>query len=349
MKRVFCVLTALLLCFAVFSACSADKKNVLTVNESASVDRDVFSYFLNAAYYSGQNYSDDNCIEIATGESMKYLAVNTAFSESGKTLSPDEKAAVSKETNALWRIYGRYLREIGVSKDAFFKIKQYEYFREKLRLSLYDKDGSNPIAENIIKQYFTTNYVGIKYFYEELYTPVSDEKLQTMTANDKAAYEASKANAESRYKYISTIANYVNSGVYTIDDAFMAVTGEVSADISVSATVVGKNDASFSDEFIEAVFKQSEGSAFIITNLDRSCIYFIERVNLLDSQYDFYDTYRSRCLSAVSESLFVREINTWVQSYNTVRHMDIAKDCLSKIKKVNRNPYLNNEKYFLKK
>lgn len=348
MKRILSLFMVLTVIASVFTSCSSAKdKSVLTVNDEATVDTEIFTYFLNEAYNSGSGYTDEQCIEAATYEGMKYLAVNTQFASSGKTLSADEKAAVSKETNALWRMYGKYLTEIGVSKDAFFRIKQYEYCRENLRLSLYDTNGTQPISENYIKQYFTDNYVGIKYFYEELYTPLTDEQLNNMTENEKLSYEASKKNAESRYKFISTIADYVNGGVYTIDDAFMAVTGEVSADISVSATVVGRNDTSFSTEFVDVVFKQSVGSAFIITNAERSYIYFIERVDLLDSEYDFYDSYRERCLAAVSESYFTNEISSWVKAYNTVRHLDKAKKCLSKVKKVDKNKYNSIENCYL--
>lgn len=348
MKRTVCLFLSLLFLLSILSSCSGGGNNsVLTVNDKATVDSEIFSYFLNEAYYGGHGYTDEQCIEVATSEGMKYLAVNTAFALSGKTLSPDEKAAVSQETNALWRMYGDYLNDIGVSKDAFFKIKQYEYFRENLRAALYDTNGTNPISDGTLKQYFTMNYVGIKYFYEELYTPVSEDKLNAMTANEKAVYEASRNNAASRYSYISTIADYVNSGVYTIDDAFMAITGEVSADISVSATVVGKNDASFSKELIDAVFKQSVGSAFIITNADKSYVYFIERIDLLDAQYGFFDNYRSICLTAVSENLFVNEINSWVQSYSAVRHMNKANRCLSVIKKADRDKYTTMNKFYL--
>ena len=97
-----------------------------------------------------------------------------------------------------------------------------------------------------IKQYFTANYVGIKYFYEELYTVLSTEQYQALSASDKAAYDAEKKAAAERYDRNSEIANYVNSGMYNMDEAFMAVTGQVSADISVSAAVVGRNDSSFS-------------------------------------------------------------------------------------------------------
>lgn len=349
MKKTVAVLLLLALLLGLLPSCAGGQpKSVLTINETTDIDSEIFTYFLHDIYYSHSEYSDTQRIEYATSESLKYAAVNTRFAQLGEKLTPTEKAAVSSETNALWRLYGKYLTEIGVSKDTFFKIKQYEAYREKLRFALYDTDGSKPIPENYIKQYFTSNYVGIKYFYEELYTPVSESTLSAMSESDKAAYEATKKTAEERYQTISGIANYVNSGVYTIDEAFMAITGEVSADISVSATVVGKTDSSFSPEFIEAVFKQSVGSAFIITNSDKSYLYFIERVDLLDPEYSFYQEYRKTCLAAVSESYFTSEINSWVQSYSAVRHLDAAKACLKNIKSVDRSQYVGTDQYVFK-
>ena len=318
---------------------------MLTVNDIADVDAEIFTYFLNDAYYSQNGYTETQCIELATSESLKYIAVNTRFSQTVGSLTLNEKADLSKEVNSLWRIYGDYLKEIGVSKDSFFKIKQYEYCKENLRFSLYDKDGTQPINEEYIQQYFTTNYVGIKYFYQELYTVKSEKEIAAMTDYDRQVYESAKKSAQERYDYISTLANYVNSSVYTMNEAFMVATGEVYADVNVSATVLDKKSSSFSSEFIDAVTKQSVGSAFIITNAEKSYIYLIERIDLLDTKYDFYSQYRDECLRAVSEGYFNNEISTWVQSYSAVRHLSVAKKCLSAIKKVDRSKYVGAEGY----
>ena len=125
----------------------------------------------------------------------------------------------------------------------------------------------------------------------------------------------------------------------------MAVTGQVSADISVTTAVVGRNDTAFTKEFIDAVFRQPVGSAFIITNADKSYMYFVERVDLLDTKYDFYSQYRDTCLMAVSESFFVGEINSWIQSCQAVRHMTEAKQCFSRIKNADRSGYVGTENY----
>lgn len=345
MKKIIATFTAIIICIVTLPSCSVKNKSVITINEDTDIDNQIFTYFLNEAYYSSDSITENECIEQATGECLKYAAVNTQFSKTGKTLSLDEKAEISKEVNSLWRLYGDYYTEIGISKDTYFKIKQYEACKENLRFSLYDTNGTNPINEEYIKQYFATNYVGIKYFYQELYTVADDTKISNMSADEKKAYETEKENALQRYNSISEIANYVNSGVYTMDEAFMAVTGQVSADISVSATVVSKNDTSFSPEFIDAVFNQSIGSAFIITNSEKSYLYFIERVNLLDEKYDFYSQYRDTCLKEVSENLFINEINTWVQSYNAVRHLSQAQKCLKNIQNIDRSKYIGTDNY----
>lgn len=318
---------------------------MLTVNNITDVDSEIFTYFLNEAYYSDNNYTENDCIELATSESLKYIAVNTRFAQTAGSLTLDEKAELSKEINALWRIYGDYLTEIGVSKDAFFKIKQYEYCKENLQFSLYDTNGTQPINEAYIQQYFTTNYVGIKYFYQELYTVKSQSEIDAMSDYDRQVYEAAKKSAQERYEYISTLANYVNSSVYTMNEAFMAATGEIYADVSVSASVINKQSSPFSPEFTDAVTKQTVGSAFIITNADKSYIYLIERIDLLDTKYDFYSQYRDECLKAVSENYFNNEISTWIQSYNAVRHLSVADKCLSNIKKVDRSKYVGTDGY----
>lgn len=346
MKKLLSLLIVLSIVLCSLPSCAfGGKRSVIEINEATEIDTEIFSYFLNDVYYKYDDISDSQYIELATSECLEYIAVNTKFAENGKALTLREKADISKETNSLWRIYGDYFLEIGVSKDTFFKIKQYECYKENIRFALYDTDGTNPINEEYIKQYFTTNYVGIKYFYEELYTVISEAEYNSLSDYDKSVYDAARKSAEERYKYISEIANYVNSSVYTMDEAFMAVTGEVSADIRVSADVVSKTDSSFSEEFVNAVFMQAVGSAFIITNADRSYVYFIERVDLLNSQYGFYEEYRKECLEKVSEGFFISEINNWIKSYKAVRHLSAAEKCLNAIKKVDRSKYAGTENY----
>lgn len=346
MKKLLSLMIILSILLCSLPSCSfGGKRSVIEINNTTDIDTEIFSYFLNDVYYKYDGISDSEYIERATSECLEYIAVNTRFAQNGQSLSPREKADISNETNALWRIYGDYFLEIGVSKDTFFKIKQYEFYKENIRLALYDTDGTNPINEDYIKQYFTTNYVGIKYFYEEIYTVISDEQYNALSDYDKSVYDASKKSAEERYKYISEIANYVNSSVYTMDEAFMAVSGEVSADIRVSADVVSKVGSSFSEDFVNAVFKQAVGSAFIITNTDKSYVYFIERVDLLDPQYGFYEEYRSECLKAVSENFLINEINSWITSYKAVRQLSTAEKCLRTIRNVDRSKYTGTDDY----
>lgn len=346
MKKIISLfIVCALLCMSLCSCSFLGNSEVITINNNTVIDKEIFTYFLNEAYYSSEGMTQSACIDIATSDCLEYAAVNTQFSIRGGTLSANEKADVSRETNALWRMWGDYLTQIGVSKDTFFKIKQYEYFRKELCYAIYDTDGEKPMNEDYIRQYFTANYVGIKYFYEELYTVLTPEQYNALDATDRAAYNNAKSEAQKRYDANSQIANYVNSNVYTMDEAFMAVTGQVSADISATTAVVGKNDTSFTKEFIDAVFKQPVGSAFIITNADKSYMYFIERVDLLDEKYDFYSQYRDTCLINVSETFFVSEINSWIQSCQAVRHMTEAKQCFNRIKNADRSKYVGTENY----
>lgn len=346
MKKLLSLLIVLSITLCCLTSCNlSGKKTVIEINETTLIDTEIFSYFLNELYYEHEGISDAECIDRATSECLEYVAVNTHFAKNGGTLSAKEKADVSNETNALWRIYGDYYQAIGVSKETFFKIRQYDCIKENIRLALYDKDGTMPLNEEYIKQYFTANYVGIKYFYEELYKVLTPEQYNALTDYEKGVYDSQKKSAEDRYRYISEIANYVNSSVYTMDEAFMAVTGEVSADISVSAAVVSKTGSSFSEEFVKAVFNQAVGSAFIITNSDKSHVYFIERVDLLDDKYGFYEEYRAECLKKVSESFLINEINSWITSYKAVRHLSKAERCLKVIKNVDRSKYAGTENY----
>jgi|GEM_PF-2938643 hypothetical protein len=350
-NNIFSKITAIVLAVAVLfslTGCSRsqkEEKSVLTVNNQTEIPSGIFTYFLNMEYYSNTGLSDSDYIDRATNDSLKYLAVNSKAAEKNMTLSQSEKYKVSAETNALWRYYGKYLENIGVTKDDYFKIRQYETMREKIRFALFDKGGSEAINENYVKEYFKENYCAVKYFYRELYDLSTQAQIDNMTDEAKKAYEQRKKDAEKQYKSISNLATYVNSGIYTVDEAYMAVTGNVDKGVKVNTTIISKNDADFPAELVAAVFKQAQGSAFIITNSEKSYIYFIYKIGLFDEGNSYYDKYRKECLIGVSENYLENDISSWTKSFDAVRHTNVCSDCLNNVKGVDRSLFVGTDRY----
>ena len=340
MKRFLACICAcsILVCLGL-TACGSQPGAALTVNDSADIGSGIFSYFLNNELYSGAGAYDSDAISASTLDCLAYITVNSECASLGIRLGGTEKAECSLETNALWRLYSDYLTQIGVSKEDFFRIKQYEYLKEALRFALYDRGGYREIPDNDLKAYFNANYAGIKYYYESLYTVLSEDTLASMTQTQRADYAASAAAANERYDTFTKMATLVNSGQFTIDEAYMAATGDVNEGVSVNTTVVGADSTNFSAEFIDAVFSQYEGTTFIVTNADRSYIYFVERVGLFDEGDGLFDQYREECLINYSESFLTNEINTRSAGFKAVRHTDTVDACLERVKSVDRNKY----------
>ena len=329
---------AILTCLGL-TACGSQPGAALTVNGSADIDSEIFTYFLNNELYKNPDGYDSDAVSACTLDCLAYMTVNSECASLGIRLNGTEKAECSLETNALWRLYSGYLTQIGVSKDSFFKIKQYEYLKEALRFALYDRGGYREIPDNDLKAYFNANYAGIKYYYESLYTVLSPETLASMTQSQRDDYAVSVSAANERYDTFTKLATLVNSGQFTIDEAYMAATGDVNEGVSVSTTVVGTDSTNFSAEFIDAVCSQYEGTTFIVTNADRSYIYFVERVGLFDEGDGLFNDYREECLIKYSESFLTNEINTRSAGFKAVRHTDAVDECIRRVRSVDRSKY----------
>ncbi len=345
---------SLVCCLAVLIAglagCGGAKapEAALRVNEAADVDTELFTYFLSMQYYGGEAVGDAEKVEAATADCLAYLAVNTRFVGMGLALSQEDKAEVSLETDSLWRLYGGYLSALGVSKQTYFKVRQYLRMRENLEYALYDKDGVSPISDSYLREYFLQNYVGIKYFYEELYPEYTEQQLAALSDGQLKSLNERMNYAAERYQYISDLATYVNSGIYTIDQAYMAVTENVSENVSVETTVVSRSDTNFTREFITAVFKQASGSAFLVTNNSKSYVYFVQRVDLFSEGTDLFDAYRDQCLQAVADAYLTQDVADWVSSYKAVRYASATDQCLDRVKRVDRAAYIGTDAYEFK-
>lgn len=344
-KRKAVFLLALAVLAAGLTGCGSETGIALTVNGSAEIDSEIFTYFLNYEYWSGGGSYDSEYISRATNDCLAYVTVNSACRELGVRLNGAEKADCSLETNSLWRLYEDYLTELGVSKDSFFKIKQYEYMKDALRFALYDTGGYQAIPESDLKAYFNGTYAGIKYYYESLYTVLPAETLAGMTAAQLENYNASVASANDRYERLTRLATLVNSDQYTIDEAYMAATGDVNEGAGAKTAVLSNDSSGFTAEFINAVFSQQVGTTFIVTNADRSYIYFVERIGLFDDGDALFNEYRDECLRGYSESFLINEINTRSAGFKAVRHTDVTDKCLERVKKTDRSKYAGTEEF----
>ena len=72
MKKIISVFAVVALLCSLLCGCSVGNAGVITINKNTKIDKEVFTYFLNEAYYSSDGMTESTCIETATTKTIEY-------------------------------------------------------------------------------------------------------------------------------------------------------------------------------------------------------------------------------------------------------------------------------------
>ena len=309
MKKIICILLTLAVVLCGFSGCGA-----------ALVYSGCARYYLDIALADAAVSGKEACINYATEQCIRYVAVNSAFYERGLRLTPAEQAETAQTANALWSIFGEHYKNVGVSKQTFLKIRTSMTYTERLRYALYDTGGASPLPDETLQAYFAAYYVAFKVLRGRLYgTDVYGNRMEL--TEDQLA--------EVREKYRAA-AGQINGGV-AIDFVYASLitTGSEEVRQSLTTEVIDEDDPSYPEGFYGAVRGMPENKAGVLEFGDD--IYLVYRANiLLDG--DLFKNYRTACLNAVSEPYLQSEINQMCNGYSSVRNASVVQRCYEEVK-----------------
>ncbi len=295
MKKSYLVL-CVLLCLCMLSACTP--RGTLTVN-GTRIDKGIVRYFTDAARQE-QPDAEEAAIEAAAHQKIAaYVAVNSAFSERGLSLSTDEKAQISQNVNAKWRLFGTYYTELGISKQDLTKIETSNGYKDAVLADYYGADGDVPIAEETLRTYFAENYIAFQSVTGFLttannngdMTPLSDSEKQRMTTvfdNAASAVNAGGTVAEQAAKMENVTAN-------------------------TETVVVVRGNPNYPEDFFTQVSAMENGTAKTFVTGDY--IFLVQRENLTDESRNLFATYRLDCLKTLKGAEFETILDAWAANY----------------------------------
>ncbi len=311
----------------ILCACSGKTDGIkdypLTVN-GTPIDGEIFAYYLDEAYTGSEDQSRDGRITYATNQCIRYVATNSTFAAKGFSLSASENASLSEEANALWNLFGAHYSALGISKQTYIKLRTNAAYTEKLRLSLYDKDGTTPIPDERLKGYFAENYVAFKLVRGYLFTTdiygntveYSQEELKNILDRYNTAAEQINGNLGIEFVYPTLV-----NGDQEIEQALKTV-------------VIADADPYYPEGFYAEVKAIQPGKAAVCVFDDY--LYLVYRVDILSDNALFEDN-RAACLKAVSENPLQNEINSMCNAYTSVRRPNIVDKYYTQVQKGKRN------------
>ena len=314
MKRSLCLLLLILLVLPLFSCARLKDQSPITVG-GTPLDAELFRWYLDAAFGDDAATDTESRIEAATRGCIRYVAVNTAFTERSLSLNAAERAQVSETVNALWQIFGSHYEKAGVSKQTLYKVKTSEARREALRRALYDTGGETPVEEETLRSYFSANYVALRW----IRTPYTETDVY---GNPQPMGEASKQALLSR---LSEAAAQVNAGTgLELIYARLSADGGEAPEPHLTAQAIRAGDPAYGTQFLAATEKIGIGHAAVCLLDDAACL--VQRLDPL-SDPEWYRAARDACLEAVSEPALAGVIDELSAGYTAVRSHAAAREC----------------------
>ena len=296
MKKTVSILLVIILVSGLFSSCKGKEETVQV--GSVTVGKGIYEYFLNEA----KKDNPDSPEADAEKAVLKYVAVNTKFEELGLSLNVSQKSLASKTANNYWHLFSDYYKQQGISKnDVYFVSLSDEYLKAIIR-SIYDTDGTNPIPEKAVKQYYSENYVAYKAIIELLQTTdengnrtdLSEEKLKSVT------------------KQFNQMKKSLDDGTSfeKVNAAYQAK-GSANEAESEQVMLLSASSRAFPTGTFDEIMKIEREKAGVFTA--GKYIFLVERVGEFDDK-SFYEQNRDDCLIALGREALEETLDSWAQT-----------------------------------
>ncbi|MBO4338611.1 MAG: hypothetical protein J5877_01660 [Clostridia bacterium] len=296
MKKTVSVLLVILIISGLLSSCVGREETVQI--GSVTVGKGIYEYFLSEA----EKTNPDSPEKDAEKMTLRYVAVNTQFEGLGLELNAAQKGEASKTANSYWHLFSDYYTERGISKnDVYFAALSDEYLKAIIR-SIYDTDGTNPIPEKAIKDYFSENYVAYKAIIELLQT--TDENGNSIDLSDE------KINSVT--KQFNQMKKSIDGGTSfeKVNAAYQAKGLENEAD-SEQVMLLSASSKAFPTGTFEEIMKIKRKESGVFTA--GKYIFLVERIGEFDDK-SFYEQNRDDCLVALGRQALEETLDSWAQA-----------------------------------
>lgn len=300
MKRWIGACAALVLLLASLSACGTDAG--AEVNGSP-VGEGVCLYFDDLARSEDPDADEAARTAAANERLAEYVAINSAFSERGLSLTTQQKSEVSQTVNDLWRLFGNYYTDLGVTKQDLWKVKASEAYKDAVMTDYYAADGDEPVDEATLQAYFGANYIAFQ----------SITGFLTTVDDSGSAVALSDAERTNLITTFENMASAIAGGSSVAEEAASA-----SNTISNTETVVvSRADENYSDTFFEHVFAMENNTTSVFT--DGDYVFLVLREDIADTERNLFADYRTDCLRTLKGEEFDTVVAAWTESYAVTR------------------------------
>lgn len=222
----------------------------------------------------------------------------------GLKIDENEQANIDSYVNMYWQYYYQPIFEKnGIAVDTYAKMFTASYYQNEYFLSIYDKDGTNPIDEKTISKTFYDNYTLADTITISVHEHSEEETEEEHTGMDikeaKRLLKSYKSRILGGEKFADIFAEY--------NKAYGS--SEESTGTTDSATVYASDETEDPSEYYAKVKKLKTGDVEIITSEDESEIVLVQKKKIKDKDETYLTSYRQSVLHQLKGDEFEKDFD----------------------------------------
>lgn len=234
---------------------------------------------------------------------LELIAVEREFKKRGLSFDTEEQGNIDYITSYYWSYYGGYYESLGVSYTSFERVQKGSHLSQKILLSQFGEDGTEPISDEDLTKYMSESYMRVNHI-------LISNKDKDNKALEGDALEEAKKNAE----------NIFEKAKLADDITFIEMIKDNSADYSETATeaslelgmITPEEESGYVEEFEKCAAElEIGGTAFCESEYGW---HIIRRYDMFKDEVVKLDDYREQLVINMKEDDYNKEKEGWAEA-----------------------------------
>ena len=240
------------------------------------------------------------------------------------------RSSIDSYSAMYWQYYYQPVFEKnGVGQETYKKMFTASYYENEYFLSIYDTEGTDPVAEKTVSKTFYDSYCLADAITISVADENSDKDAETTESELPTLSEAKKlligykTRIENGETFASVFKEYNEKNSSSEDE---------SSSEADSATVYGSEETNSASEYFTDVYKLKTGDVKILTNDDESEIILVQKKDISKDEETYYKSYRENVLHQLKDDEFDKNFDKFAKSLKIEKNNSATKRV--KIKKI---------------
>lgn len=212
-------------------------------------------------------------VERALSMCKEVLTVEKMFAENGMTLTEADEKQIQDLVESIMSSSSSAFESSGISRADVQRAVSSQIKRNRLFVATYGKDGSNPVPDEELNQYYKDNYLKLL-FYSKMPTPSTESGNADNSNSENNPEAANKENQkveteESIQNELNAYADAINNGSKSIDQIREEIKKSASAPSGTDGDplveqIINPNSPTLAAEIAEKIKTLEKGKSAVV-------------------------------------------------------------------------------------